>query len=150
MPQSLSKTLIHIIFGTKNRVNFIDDNIESRLFSYIGTVCNDLKCNTIIVGGYRNHIHIFCSLNRTIAISELVKKIKANSSRWIKTQGVAYNAFYWQDGYAVFSVSQSKSTVLIDYIKNQKQHHEKKSFKQEYLHILKANDISFDDEYLWD
>ncbi len=150
MPQSLSNTLIHIVFSTKHRKEFIDDSIEESLFGYIGKVCNDQKCKTIIVGGYRNHVHIFCSLYRPLSQSDLVKEIKSYSSKWIKTQGEAYSDFYWQDGYAVFSVSQSNSTQIINYIKNQRIHHGGKSFQNEYRQLLTSNDIPYDERYVWD
>lgn len=150
MPQSFSNTLIHIVFSTKNRVNFIDDGIEKHLFGYLGRTCNKLNCNTIIVGGYRNHIHILCSLYRPMSQSVLVKNIKANSSKWMKTQGAKYLDFYWQDGFAVFSVSQSNSNKLIKYIQNQRQHHERKSFDNEYRELLSMHNIEFDEKYLWD
>lgn len=150
MPQSLSNTLVHIVFSTKNRVEMIDDNIEPHLFGYIGAICNSKKCNTIIVGGYRNHVHIFCSLYRPISQSDLVKEIKAKSSKWIKTQGPQYSNFYWQDGYAIFSVSQSGSTDLIKYIKGRREHHEKKPFVDEYRGLLQINKIEFDELYVWD
>lgn len=150
MPQSLSNTLVHIVFSTKHRQNFIDDAIEKPLFGYIGNTCNNLKCKTIIVGGYRNHVHIFCSLYRPLSQSELVKEIKSSSSKWMKSQGPAYENFYWQDGYAIYSVSQSKSTGLIDYIKKQKAHHQKKSFQTEYRKLLTLHDTEFDERYVWD
>lgn len=106
MPHSFSNTIIHIIFGTRYRQDFIDDKIEPKLFGYIGQVINNLQCTTIIVGGYKNHVHILCRLHRPISQSKLVKEIKANSSLWMKTQGQQYEDFYWQDGYASFSVSQ--------------------------------------------
>ena len=150
MPQSLSNTLIHIVFSTKHRVRYIHDHVESKLFGYIGQICNQLKCNTIIVGGYRNHVHRFCSLYRPLSQSTLVKELKTNSSMWMKTQGPAYLDFYWQDGYGVFSVSQSRSTQLISYIHNQRAHHEKQSYKDEYHHLLRKNQIEFDERYVWD
>ena len=150
MPQSLSNTLVHIVFSTKNRVEFIDKNIESNLFGYIGNTCNGNKCKTIIVGGHKNHIHIFCSLNRTISQSDLVKQIKANSSKWIKTQAAIYKNFYWQDGYAIFSVSQSKSSEVITYIQNQEEHHKHKSFQEEYRELLRLHKIKFVEKYVWD
>ena len=150
MPQSLSNTLIHIVFSTKNRQEIIDDDIETHLFGYIGSICNSQNCKTIIVGGYRNHVHIFCSLHRTKSQSDLVKEIKASSSKWIKGQGNQYTNFYWQDGYAVFSVSQSQSGTLIKYIKEQKKHHATKSFQDEYRSLLNLNNISFDEKYIWD
>ena len=150
MPQSLSNTLIHIVFSTKNRVNFIDDEIAPKLFGYIGQICNAQKCNTIKVGGYRNHVHVFCSLYRPLSQSKLVQEIKAYSSKWMKTQGAQYEKFYWQDGYAVFSVSQSHSERLIKYIRNQKQHHQKKKFEVEYKEFLHQSDIEYDEKYMWD
>ena len=150
MPQSLSNTLIHIVFSTKHRKEFIDDSIEDALFGYIGQICNDQKCRTIIVGGYRNHVHIFCSLYRPLSQSDLVKEIKSNSSKWIKTKGEAYANFYWQDGFAVFSVSQSNSTGLIKYIKNQRVHHTDVSFQDEYKKLLTLSEITYDERYMWD
>ncbi len=150
MPQSLSNTLIHIVFSTKHRAHFIDDDIESKLFGYIGQICNAQKCRVIIIGGYRNHVHIFCSLYRPLSQSKLVQEIKANSSKWMKTQGSKYENFYWQDGYAVFSVSQVNSTRLIDYIRNQKQHHQRKIFEAEYKELLERSAIEYDEKYMWD
>ena len=150
LPQSLSNTLVHIVFSTKHRKELIDDNIESLLFGYVGNICNKQKCKVIIVGGYKNHIHVFCSLHRTVTQSNLVKILKTSSSVWIKTQGDAYENFYWQDGYGVFSVSQSDSSRLIKYIQNQRHHHEKMSFKEEYRKLLKSHNIVFDEKYVWD
>ena len=150
MPQSLSNTLIHIVFSTKHRRDLIDEKLEAKLFGYIGNTCNELNCNTIIVGGYRDHVHIFCSLYRPLSQSDLVRHIKANSSKWVKAQGSEYKDFYWQDGYAVYSVSKSMSGNLIKYIKNQKEHHQRKSFKNEYLELLKIHDIHYDERYVWD
>ena len=141
---------MHIVFSTKHRADLIDDKIETQLFSYIGGVCNQLKCKTIIVGGYRNHVHIFCSLYRPMSASDLVKEIKTSSSKWMKEQGASYKNFYWQDGYAIFSVSQSHSERLIKYIKNQKEHHTKQKFKDEYREFLKSYNVEFDERYVWD
>lgn len=150
MPQSLSKSLIHIVFSTKYRQNLIDEEIEKKLFGYIGEICNNRKCTTLRVGGYRNHVHILCHLHRTITQADLVKYIKGNSSKWIKTMGEQYANFYWQDGYGVFSVSQLEVNNLIRYIENQKQHHEKKTFKTEYVKFLDAYDVEYDERYVWD
>ena len=150
MPQSLSNTLIHIVFSTKHRKEFIDDSIEDSLFGYIGKVCNDKKCKTIKVGGYRNHVHIFCSLYRPLSQSDLVKEIKSYSSKWIKTQGEAYKDFYWQDGFAIFSVSQSNSSEVIKYIQDQRIHHAGLSFQDEYRKLLTLNGIPYDEKFMWD
>lgn len=150
MPQSLSNALIHIVFSTKYRVTIIDDEIEPKLFGYIGNICNEQKCNTLIVGGYRNHIHILCRLYRPLSQSDLVKQIKAYSSKWMKTQGEKYKNFSWQDGYGIFSVSQSDSGRVKRYIQNQRQHHQNKNFKDEYRTFLNLNEINFDEKYVWE
>ena len=150
MPQSLSKTLVHIVFSTKHRQELIDDDIEAALFGYIGATCNSLKCTTIVVGGYRNHVHILCSLYRPLSQSDLVKKIKTSSSRWINTQGPAYEHFYWQDGYGIFSVSQLQVGGLIRYINNQRAHHESKIYKEEYRRLLREHELEYDEDHVWD
>ena len=150
MPQSLSNTIIHTIFSTKDRVKLIDENIEKSLFGMIGNECNKLKCKTIIVGGYMDHIHILCKLHRPVSQSDFVKTIKSHSSIWMKQQGNQYSNFYWQDGYAVYSVGQIEVDRLINYIQNQKEHHRIKTFKEEYLDFLKDYGVDYNEKYLWD
>ena len=150
MPQSLSNTVIHIVFSTKNRLKLIDENIENSLFGMIGNECNKLKCQSIIVGGHFDHIHILCKLHRPVSQSDLVKIIKSHSSIWMKQQGSKYLQFYWQDGYSVYSVSPNEVDGLIKYIKNQKEHHRKKTFKEEYLEFLKFFSVEYDERYMWD
>ncbi len=150
MPQSLANTLVHIVFSTKFRQEFIDKNIEAALFNHIGGTCKSLRCNTIIVGGYRNHVHIFCRLNRSITQAGLVKEIKVSSSKWIKTQGEKYQNFRWQVGYAIFSVSPSKVHSLKKYIKEQEQHHLQMNFEKEYINALEDHGIAYDEKYVWD
>ncbi len=150
MPQSLSNTLIHIIFSTKNRRKFIDDKVKSSLFGILGNACNKMKCQTIVVNGYQDHVHILCSLHRTVSQSKLLEVIKKESSKWMKTQGEKYKNFYWQDGYAVYSVSQSKSKSVINYIKNQEEHHSIKSFEIEYRELLDLQEVPYKEEYMWD
>ena len=95
MPQSFSNTLIHIIFSTKNRENFIDEEIEPKLYGYLGQVCNNQKCQTIIINGHQNHVHVFCYQHWTISQSKLLEILKSSSSKWMKTQGDKYKNFYW-------------------------------------------------------
>ncbi len=150
MPQSLSKVYVHITFSTKYRVNLIDKKIESPLFNYIGGVCKGLECNPIQVGGYQNHIHILCILSKKITQSKLLEETKKQSSRWIKTQGPAYNNFYWQDGYGIFSVNPRQIDRVSNYIKNQEVHHSKKTYKKEFIELLNKNNVEYDERYLWD
>ena len=125
MPQSLVLNYLHITFSTKNRQPFIDEAIETELFSYLGGVCKGLECSPIKVGGHRDHIHILCNLSRKIALMDLIEKVKTHSSKWVKTKGDQYKDFYWQHGYGAFSVSPKKIDLVTDYILNQKTHHQK-------------------------
>lgn len=150
MPQSLVKNYVHITFSTKNRQPLIDNSINEELYSYLGGICRNLECNPILVGGHLNHIHILCLLSRKIALMKLVEKVKAYSSKWIKTKGQQYKNFYWQNGYGGFSVNPLDIDIVKNYILNQDEHHKKLSFKDEYVAFLKKYNIKYDEQYLWD
>lgn len=149
MGQSLVKNYMHIVFSTKYRQPLIDESIEDELFSYLGGICNKLECNVVIVGGYKDHIHILCMLSKKIALSKLMEELKSHSSKWIKTKGNAYKNFYWQDGYGAFSVNLSQVEVVINYIAKQKEHHGKKNFQDEYRATLDKYAIEYDERYVW-
>ncbi len=150
MPQSLSKVYVHITFSTKNRENRIDNKIENPLFEYIGGICKQMECNPIKVGGHQNHVHILCLLSRKVAQMTLLENVKKSSSKWVKTQGDEYSDFYWQDGYGIFSVNPTEIDVVEEYIKNQKEHHKKKSFQDEFRAFLKKYNVDYDERYVWD
>ena len=150
MGQSLVKNYIHIVFSTKYRRPIIDEEIENELYKYLGGTCNSLDCNVLIVGGYYDHIHILCMLSKNISLVELVKKVKAHSSKWIKTRGEKYSNFYWQDGYGAFSVNPAQIDIVKNYIANQKEHHNKKNFKKEFRLFLKKYEVEHDEKYVWD
>ena len=150
MPQSLVKNYMHITFSTKKRYPFIDKPIKEELFSYLGVICKNLECNPIIVGGHKDHVHILCLLSRKIALMKLIEKLKAYSSKWIKTKGQQYQNFYWQNGYGGFSIHQIQTNVVKKYISTQDEHHKELSFKDEYRAFLKEYDIDYDERYVWD
>ncbi len=150
MPQSLANILIHIIFSTKYRADSITPEIETELYKYIATTCRSFECPSIQIGGTKNHIHILCRLSRTIAVSELVMKIKTGSSKWIKTKGPEYSNFSWQNGYGAFSIGASNLQKIRNYITNQKKHHGNRSFQEEYVEFLKKYGMEYDERYLWD
>jgi len=149
MPQSLSKVYVHIIFGTKNHKDLIDNNIKSQLFEYLGGICKGLACNPIQIGGYKNHIHVACLLSKNITQIKLLEELKKRSSKWIKTKGDKYANFYWQDGYGIFSVNPSQINFLVKYIENQQEHHKALSFQDELSAFLKKYHVDFDERYLW-
>ena len=149
MAQSLSQINVHLIFSTKYRKEQIKSETESELFAYMGATINRLGGNPFIINGTADHVHLFSTLPRTIALAKFIEEIKKTSSKWIKTKDNCYNQFGWQEGYAAFSVSSSKKNDVIKYIKNQKEHHKKESFQDELLMFLNEYGIAFDEKYLW-
>ena len=150
MPQSLSKIYLHIVFHIKTTSPQIDEAHLERVHSYIGQLVNSTGCSVIRVGGIGDHVHVLCLLSRNETVSHLVEEIKRNSSRWIKTLGQEYECFAWQGGYAVFSVSESVINKTIEYVINQKEHHKKLSFKEEYIQFLKLYNIDYDERYVFE
>ncbi|MGG7550340.1 IS200/IS605 family transposase [Chryseobacterium arthrosphaerae] len=150
MPQSLVKNYVHIVFSTKYRNDFIDEEIEQELYSYIAVLCRDFECRALQIGGTDNHIHILCRLSQKIPLMKLVQEVKAYSSKWIKTKGKKYENFFWQDGYGAFSVSEKDVQMITNYIKKQRQHHQKQDFKNELIGILEKHKMDYDEKYLWD
>ena len=149
MAQSLSKLYIHIIFHTKYNEPLIRPDVEDELFAYIGGIIKENQSQPIKINGIENHIHILAIMSKNIALSKFVEEIKRNSSRWIKTKGEHYQNFAWQGGYAGYSVSQSVVERVKKYIENQKEHHQKVTFKDEYEQFLQEYGVDFDENYLW-
>ena len=150
MPQSLSKVYTHITFSTKSRLSLITPDVRARLWEYLGGICKSLECNPIRVGGYFDHVHIFCLLSRKVTQSTLVEELKKSSSRWMKLQGSQFSKFYWQEGYGIFSVNPTEVPVVVEYIKNQEKHHETRSFQDEFRLFLKKYGVEYDEKYVWD
>jgi putative transposase len=150
MGQSLVKNYLHIVFSTKYRELLIHPPVEAELHSYLGGICKNMDCHPIKVGGYTDHIHILCMLSKKTTLIKLMEALKSRSSKWIKTKGPGYENFYWQDGYGAFSVNPSEVDKVISYIANQKEHHSRKTFQDEYRALLKRYDVEYDERYLWD
>lgn len=148
MPQSLAKVNVHIVFTTKYGQQLINDEVRDELHSYVVEVLSNLGSYTYEIYANPDHIHILCTLPRTITMADIVSKIKTTSSKWLKNKGVP--AFYWQDGYGIFSVSSSKVETVKKYIKNQPQHHKEVDCKDEFRLFLKENGIEYDERYVWD
>ena len=150
MSQSLSQILLHITFSTKNRENLIRADIRNELCAYMAKICNDLGCFAHKINCVANHVHIACNLSRTITIAKLLEEIKKNSSKWLKTKGNYYQNFAWQGGYGAFSLGMSQLPTIIQYIEDQEEHHRSKTFKEEYLELLKRYHVEYDKRYIWD
>ena len=150
MGQSLVKNYIHIVFSTKHRDPIIYPSYHLELYSYLGGICNNLESQVLKIGGYYDHVHILCMLSKKIALIKLLEEVKSYSSKWIKTMGEEYKNFYWQDGYGAFSVNPAEVEVVINYIANQKEHHSRKTFQEEYRAFLKKYKVEYDERYVWD
>ncbi len=151
MPQSLSYLLIHVIFSTKDRTRSLQDKApRERLHAYLATIVRDDGCECFCAGGVADHVHLAIRLSRTVTVAKLVEHLKSSSSRWIKEQGFASNAFAWQRGYAAFSVGPSDLPSLRKYIESQEEHHRKHSFQDELRAFLEKYKVEFDEKYVWD
>lgn len=148
MSQSLTKIYLHIIFHIKTTSPAICEEDLTRVHAYIGQLVNEIGCTNIWTDGTHDHVHILCLLSREVTVANLVSGVKRNCSRWIKNVRDAYNKFEWQGGYAAFSVSQSVVYKTLNYIKNQKEHHKKHTFHEEYIEFLKLYNIEYDDRYV--
>ena len=149
MAQSLCKIYLHIVFHVKTTSPQIGNEYLDRVHCYIGQLVNATGCKIIRVGGISDHVHVVCQLSKNETVTHLVEEIKRNSSRWIKTLDSQYEHFAWQNGYAAFSISQSVLPKTLEYVKNQREHHRKTSFQEEYLHFLRLYEIDYDERYVF-
>lgn len=139
----------HVIFSTKNREPWLRLDIEQRIWAFIGGIARSHKMTALQVGGVDDHIHALVIAPPTIAPCQIAQYLKGDSSKWIHEEFSTLRNFGWQDGYAAFTVSKSNIPSVIKYIQNQREHHRKKTFQEEYLEFLRENGIEYDDRYLW-
>jgi REP element-mobilizing transposase RayT len=149
MPNTYSQLYIQIVFAVKGRQSLIREEFREELQKYISGIIREKKQKLYAVYCMPDHTHIFVSIKPDIAISDLVRDIKANSSSFIK-QKKFLNDFAWQTGFGAFSYSKSQATNVVDYILNQPLHHQKKSFKEEYIELLQKFEIEYNNEYLFE
>ena len=149
MGTTLSRIIIHIVFSTKDREPLITDELRAQLFAYIGGIVKNEGAVPIIVGGMPDHVHVELGLKPASCLSDLVKRMKASSSKWVNEQRRGPFRFSWQRGYGAFSVSESNSRKVYEYIKKQAEHHRHMSFKEELLELVRRHGIRFDEQYLW-
>jgi len=137
-----------IVFSTKHRAQSISSSAETELYKYIWGVVTKHQCKLYRINGMPDHIHIFSDLHPTVSLSDYVKDIKVSSSLWMKKHGGFPGFSGWQDGYGAFTYSVREKNMIIDYIKNQKEHHKTEAFYDEYKRLLTENGIEFDEKYL--
>jgi len=140
---------LQTVFAVKYRLAIIDTSWRNQLYGVIGNLINEANCKTIIVNGVEDHIHCFIGLRPVVSVSELMKTVKAKSSKYVNDHALAPERFEWQDGYGVFSYSQSHVDAVFKYIQNQEEHHKTRTFRKEYLDLLKKFKVEYDEQYIF-
>ena len=150
MANTYSQIYIQVVFAVSGRENLIKPEWKDELYKYITGIVKNHEQKMIAIGGVADHIHILLGIKPNIKLSDLVKDIKANSSRFINERRFSKGKFYWQEGFGAFSYSISQLDNVIHYIQKQEEHHKKTSFRDEYLKHLQKFQIDFDERYLFD
>lgn len=150
MPGTFSQIYIQYVFAVKGRENLIHTSFEEELYKYISGIIINKKQKPLAINGMPDHIHILVGLKPAMGISDLIRDIKNNSSNFINDRKFLPKKFSWQQGYGVFSYSESNYGTVIDYIRNQKQHHKRKTFREEYVGFLDKFNINFEEKYLFE
>lgn len=150
MANTYTQLNVHAVFSVKGRGNFISKKWCDELFRYIAGTLTETNNYSLAVGGYRDHVHIFFELCPSTSISDVLRNVKAKSSKWVNTRNFIAGKFEWQAGYGAFTYSRSQRSKVINYIMNQEEHHKQRAFKEEYLELLKNNDIKYDDAYIFE
>ena len=149
MPQSLSLVIVHIIFSTKDRAPLLDTDVRPRLHAFLATVARNAGCEAYRIGGVADHVHLAVRLSRTITIAELVETLKTSSSKWLKTQSPTLAAFAWQRGYGCFSVGPTDLQALCEYVDRQEEHHQRRTFQEEFRMFLEKYGVEYNEAYVW-
>jgi putative transposase len=139
----------HVIFSTKHRERWITQDIEQRIWEYLGGIArqNDLK--PLMIGAVEDHIHMLLTVPPSLSVSDALKRIKGGSSGWVKENFPSLQGFGWQDGYGAFTVSKSQIHEVDEYIRNQREHHRVKTFQEEYRAFLDKHEVEYNEQYLW-
>jgi len=146
MSHTYVKNHIHLVFSTKGRLKMISKDVQPELWTYMAGICRHHGLVPIAINGTDDHCHVLFHLPTTIEASKAVQVIKANSSRWMSQRK---KGFAWQVGGGVFGVSVSNTPAVIRYIRNQEEHHRKRSFEDEYVTLLRKHEIEFDPRYVF-
>jgi REP element-mobilizing transposase RayT len=148
MSHTHTNLLSHVVFSTQGHLPLINSEVRKELFAYMGGLVKEPKGKPLIINGMPDHVHLLISLPPTINLSDTMRFVKANSSRWFKQN--FGRKFAWQKGFGAFSVSRSGVDAVVKYIRDQEQHHRRFDFKTEYISLLEKNAVDYDPQYLWD
>jgi REP element-mobilizing transposase RayT len=148
MPSTHASLHYHIVFSTKHRAPIIAEPIRERLHAYLGGIIRNLDGVPEAIGGMGDHVHLLLGMRATTCLADVVRDVKAVSSRWMHEQ-IGLAEFSWQEGYGAFTVSASQREALREYVVRQEEHHRVRSFQEEYIELLKRSGVAFDERYLW-
>jgi REP element-mobilizing transposase RayT len=148
MPSTHLSLHYHLVFSTKDRAPTIISAWRERLHAYLGGVVRNLEGVPEAIGGVADHAHLLLGLRATACLADVVRDVKAVSSRWVHDE-IMERAFAWQEGYGAFTVSASQREALREYIARQEEHHRKRTFQQEYVELLQRSGAEYDERYLW-
>lgn len=146
MAHTFTKNHLHVVFSTKERQKLIAEDFQLRLWKYVTGICQNIDLIPVAVGGMEDHLHVLFHLPPSRSLSDAMRVIKTNSSKWINEH---QERFTWQDGYGAFGVSESNLPAVVKYIHSQKHHHRKMTFEDEYLLLLKKHNIDFDPSFVF-
>jgi len=149
MANTYHQIYLQMVFAVKYRRAVISKHWQSELFGVIGNLINENKCKTIIVNGVEDHVHCFVGLKPIISVSQLMKDVKAKSSKFINDHSLTSVHFEWQEGYGVFSYSRKDVDTIYKYIQHQEQHHKIQTFVDEYRQLLREFEINYDEQYIF-
>jgi putative transposase len=150
MPGTYSQLLLHVVFSTKGRTPWIVGDVAERLYPYIGGIVRAERGVLYDVGGVEDHVHLYLRWRPDVPVSDLMRTVKARTSKWVHDAFPQLGAFAWQEGYAVFSVSKSQEEAVKRYIAGQAEHHQKENFQSELLRMLRAHAVEFDEKYVFE
>lgn len=147
MAHTETNIVLHVIFSTKGRAASISAEFRSDLFAYLGGIVREMQSAALIINGTADHVHMLIRVHPVHSVAEIMRVVKANSSKWVREK--CNRNFAWRTGYGAFSVSESNLPLVSRYIATQEEHHKKHSFQEEYVAFLKKNHIAYDERYIW-
>ena len=150
MANTYTQINMHVVFSVKGRENILSVKIRPDIFKYISGILSNIEQFPLAVNGYKDHVHLFFEMQPTKSLSDIVRVVKTNSSKWINENRFIAGKFSWQEGYGGFSYSRSQRNNVIQYIIKQEEHHKVRTFKEEYLDLLKRFEINFDEQYIFE
>ncbi len=149
MPHTYTSLLVHVVFSTKDRAPDLSPDLAARLFPYMGGIVRECKGAALIINGPADHVHLLLSIPAAVSIADMLRVLKANSSRWVHEQFPERKRFGWQAGYGAFTVSGSRLGDVRNYIASQEEHHRRVSFQEEFLTLLRKHGLEYDVTDLW-